>query len=276
MVPKVKPSPEIWAVINLTPDSFYAPSRIQADEITQIANKFLAEGADKLDIGAESSRPGSEPVSAQEEWARLEKALLELKKKWGKTFLQEKVSVDTYKAEVAQNALQLGVGCINDIQGGQDPDMFSVIARYGAEFVIMHMKGKPKTMQDNPTYGNVVEEVLEFLKTQSQKAIAAGISREKIIWDYGIGFGKTVEHNLKLLAHTELFLQHGYRLLVGISRKSFLGKLLDVPRPEDRKEASLVLQTYLALKNVSILRTHDVKACHEMRLLLQAVKLHEL
>ncbi|MCS6985190.1 MAG: dihydropteroate synthase [Leptospiraceae bacterium] len=273
---KEKLLPEIWGIINLSEDSFYPPSRTKTQDIIKVSEELLKEGADMLDLGAESTRPGSRPISWQEEIRKLKEALLHLRQYYGQEFLAQKVSVDTYKREVAAEVLSLGVRTINDIKAGRDRDMLQLVANAGAQIVLMHMQNEPYNMQDNPTYQDVVAEVMEFLDTQTRKALDIGVRAEKIIWDYGIGFGKTLEHNLKLLAATPRFLEKGFRLLVGVSRKSFLGKLLDIPEPEERREASLVVHTYLALKGVSILRTHDVRDAWQMRCVLKALMDHAI
>lgn len=262
-------------MLNLTPDSFYSGSRCTVAELPGIAANLLAAGADRLDIGAESSRPQAEDIGWQEEWRRLEPGLAVLRDMYGDNFLRSKVSVDTFRRETAQRALAMGVGCINDISGGADEEILRAVAQAQCEVVLMHMQGRPGTMQNDPRYADVVSEVREFLIQRTERALAAGILGENIIWDYGIGFGKTVEHNLRLLAATKEFLHSGYRLMVGVSRKSFLGKILDLPDPAQRGEATLIMHTWLAAQKVSILRTHDVANCVMIRRLLSAVEQYE-
>ncbi len=261
---------QIWAVLNLTPDSFYQGSIVSKEDFLHRASQFLEMGADVLDIGAESSRPFSKPISWEEEWNRLYAPLNDLKKILGKDDFFNKVSVDTYKPEITKKCLQMGVGIINDISGLKNNKMLDLISDFSARVVIMHSKGTPKNMQINPIYTDVVSEVLEFLHDRSKNAIQKGVLAKNIIWDYGIGFGKTVEHNLELLKNSYKFKRDGYSLMAGISRKSFIGKILGLTDTDQRGPASLILNTYLVLKQwVDILRVHDVKEIVQMRTLLK-------
>ncbi len=258
--------------MNLTPDSFYPGSRIDAGNFVARALQYLKDGAGVLDIGAESSRPGSDPVSAEDEWNRLHGPLISLKDHLGPERFKQVVSIDTYKGETAQKALEMGVGIINDISGGADEELLKAVAGYEAQLVLMHSKGSPKTMQDNPQYEDVVEEVLGFLNERSEKALSAGVKKENIIWDYGIGFGKTLEHNLALLNAGERFRANGFRLLAGVSRKSFIGKLLAIDDVERRKDPTMIIHTYLALRGVDILRVHDVAETAMIRKIVMAIE----
>ena len=259
----------IWSVLNLTPDSFHEASRVGANDIVASAQRHFDLGCDVLDIGAESSRPGADPVSWQEEWRRLEKPLKNLKAHFGDTILK-RLSVDTYKYEIIERCLDLGIAYINDISGGRNVKNFKAAAKFDCKYVIMHSYSDPKTMQSVFEYTDVVSEVKEHLRSQSEIAIRNGIKEENIIWDYGIGFGKSVEHNLALLKNTRKF--QNYPLLVGISRKSFLGKLLDLPRADERGHATNALHMYLALQGVEILRVHDTEQAAQIKKLLQALK----
>ena len=262
---------QIWGIINLSTDSFYTPSKIRSlEDLVLETKEYLSKGVNVIDIGAESTRPYSKPLYWEDEWHLLQPYLVLLKNKISKEDFSTKISIDTYKHEVATRCLEMGIGIINDVRGLESSDMIRAIANFNAKVVIMHSKGTPKTMQDNPTYGNILEEVLSFLQERTQQAIQAGILKENIIWDYGIGFGKTVEHNLTLLKNSFFFKKYNYPLLIGISRKSFLGKILGLEDPKDRGAASLVLHTYLAQqKQISIIRTHDIIETLQMRTLLQ-------
>ena len=260
---------QIWSVINLTPDSFYKGSRFRSSNFLSFAENSFEEGVDVLDIGAESSRPFSKRISADEEWLRLEGPLKELKKAVGDSCFSHRVSIDTCKPEIAERCLDLGIGIINDITGLESNKMTQLVSDYGARIVIMHSRGRPKTMQRNVRYQDVTSEIQIFLEKQTLKAIKKGIHPKNIIWDYGIGFGKEVHHNLKLLKDTRKFKGKGYPIMVGLSRKSFIGKILNLQDPEQREGASLVLHTYLALEGVDILRVHDVRETCQMRILLE-------
>lgn len=247
---------QIWAILNLTPDSFFSNSRVNEEDFVERAQIALEQGANVLDIGAESTRPGGEVLSVEQEWQRLEKPLQNLKKKWGSEKFFQTISIDTRNVQTAQQALALGVGIINDVSGGSQT-MFEAVASHNAQIVVMHSTSLPVNPQEQVQYNDVVEDVYQFLEAQSNLATRAGILPTNIIWDYGIGFGKNLEQNLKLLSSSKTFLNK-YRLLVGLSRKSFLHHLLDIPNPSERLLPSTIFSTYLALQGVDILRTHDV------------------
>lgn len=242
-------------IINITPNSFYEKSRCgSSDEVLTVAEKMVGEGADFLDLGAESSRPGSSPISEQEEMDRLLPMVSCLIKNFDLP-----ISIDTYKPKVAQESLQAGARIINDITGLQkNPEMANVVSRFGAGVVIMHMQGMPQTMQKNPSYTNVVSEVKDYLKESIKISQAAGIGSDQIAIDPGIGFGKTCKHNLEILGNLEKFVELDKPILLGVSRKSFIGEILALP-PEDRLEGSLAASVIGVEKGVSIIRTHDVK-----------------
>lgn len=263
---------QIWAAMNLTPDSFYPESRVNSREFVERALGFLADGADVLDIGAESSRPYSEPVSEEEEWHRLQMPLEALKAELGELEFKKKISIDTYKPAIARKALEMGAGYINDIQGAQEAGMLGAVSEFKPGYVIMHSQGKPKTMQDDPQYADIVSDVLSFLKDQTQKALNAGVLKENIIWDFGIGFGKTLEHNLMLLKNVSLFRKEGFPLMAGISRKSFMDKLLNIPDVALRRDPTMIMHTYLALQQVDILRVHDVSDTRMIRDIVNSLK----
>jgi dihydropteroate synthase len=241
-------------IINVSSDSFYEKC-LSTDEARVLAEKMVGEGADFLDIGAESSRPGSKPISDQEALDKLIPVISLLVKNY-----DVPVSVDTYKPVVAEEALKAGAKIINDITGLQKfPEMAEVIARFEAAVVLMHMQGTPLTMQNNPNYGNVLSEICEFLAVSIKIAEKAGLSPEQIAIDPGIGFGKTKKHNLEILRNLEIFLKFKKPVLLGVSRKSFIGDILNLP-PEERLEGSLAATVMGVVKGASIIRTHDVKA----------------
>ncbi len=215
---------------------------------------MAAEGADIIDIGGESSRPGSSPIPAKEEKKRILPVIEVLKQK--KDVL---ISIDTSKAEVAESALAAGADIINDISAGRfDPRMLPLAARSGAGLILMHMKGTPRTMQIAPHYDDVTSEVKAFLKDRLEAAESCGVSRENIILDPGIGFGKTLEHNLALLNNLGSLSELGRPLLIGVSRKSFIGKVLKLEAP-DRLEGTIAASVVSMLRGASLLRVHDIQ-----------------
>ncbi|MEO0088359.1 MAG: dihydropteroate synthase [candidate division WOR-3 bacterium] len=258
----------IMGILNLTPDSFYDGGRFRdVKEAVDYAVKMAAEGADIIDIGGESTRPGSEPIPLKEELNRILPVLKELKKR-----ISIPISVDTYKSEVARICLNEGCEIVNDISGLQfDKKMAEIIAQYNAYCVIMHIKGKPKTMQKRVHYKDVIQEIYDYLKERIAYAINKGIKREKIIIDPGIGFGKLLEHNLEIIRRLEEFKTLNQPILVGHSRKSFIGKILNYDKPQERLYGSLGCAVLLALKNVNILRVHDVKATREAIKVCEAI-----
>jgi dihydropteroate synthase len=243
----------IMGILNVTPDSFsdggtfFDPHRAIEQGLWMVD-----EGADFIDIGGESTRPGSDDVSADEELRRVLPVVKGLSEK-----IEIPISIDTRKSAVAQEALKAGASIVNDISGlTADPHMAGVVASANASLVIMHMKGNPKTMQANPTYSDVVVEISEFLLRQAKSAERAGINQ--VIIDPGIGFGKNLEHNLTIFRRLNEFTTLGYPLMVGPSRKSFIGALLDVP-VHDRVEGTAAAVAASVLGGASIVRVHDVK-----------------
>ncbi len=246
--------PAIMAVLNLTPDSFYRQSRNPGvDMALKATEQFVDEGADIIDIGAESSRPGAVPISVEEEAVRLNSVVKEIKKQFSIP-----VSVDTYKPEVAERVLDNGADIINDITGlARFPKMAGVVAKYNAGLILMHMKGTPQNMQDNPVYQDLFLEIKNFLSNAIQTAQQAGVEHQAIAVDPGIGFGKTLEQNLSLIAHLKKFKELGKAVVLGASRKSFIGKVLDLP-VEQRLEGSLVAAVFGMLQGADVIRVHDV------------------
>jgi dihydropteroate synthase len=244
----------VMGILNVTPDSFSdGGNYFNTNDAINYAVQMLNDGADIIDIGGESSRPGSLPVSAAEELRRILPVVEGLLQK----FPEAVISVDTTKSDVAKHMLKLGVSMINDISGlTADPEMIDVIAKFNAAVVIMHMQGTPNTMQQNPYYDNVIEEVYNFLYSQSQKAKCSGI--EKIFIDPGIGFGKGFEDNLNLITKLDKFNSLSYPVVIGLSRKSFIGKILDL-KVEDRETATTIFNALAINNGAKIIRTHSVK-----------------
>lgn len=250
--------PVIMGILNVTPDSFsdgglyYDPT-----EAMLRAERLVAEGADIIDIGGESTRPSAEPVMAEEQMRRILPIIRAVRQRFPGCFL----SVDTTHAIVAEAALTAGADMVNDVSAGlNDSEMLKIVAKRRVPVVLMHMKGTPKTMQENPSYMDVVQEVRKFLKNRIRKALAAGILREKIIIDPGIGFGKRKEDNLKLLAELERFVDLGYSVLLGTSRKRFMGAVCGETRPTELLGATIATTALGVAKGVKIFRVHDVLA----------------
>ncbi len=245
----------VMGVLNITPDSFSDGSRF-LDPVAALthARALLDQGADLIDLGAESTRPGSDPVRPEEQWQRLAPVLEPLARSPGVC-----VSVDTASAWVAERALAAGAKVVNDVSALADPAMAGVVAHAGAGLIVMHMRGAPRTMQSDPRYQDVGREVSAFLVERAGAAESAGVARAAIAVDPGIGFGKTLAHNLALLAGVGELAAHGYPVVIGASRKSFLGRLLDRP-VEDRLAGGLAVAAITAFAGARIVRTHDVAA----------------
>ena len=245
----------IMGILNITPDSFFDGGKyITPEAILSRIKEISAQGAHIIDIGGMSTRPGSKPVGLDEELSRVIWVVKHIKENFDIL-----VSVDTYRAEVAEQAVKAGADIINDISGHTfDKRMRKIIAQHGVSAVIMHIKGTPENMQDNPVYEDAVEEVYDFLYAASNKAMEAGIKREKIIIDPGIGFGKGLEHNISILRAIADLTSMGYPLLIGASRKSFIGSLLGNVPVEERLSGSLSAAVWAYLNGASILRVHDV------------------
>jgi len=245
----------IMGILNVTPDSFSDGGRfLSPDAAVKRALIMEKEGADIIDVGGESSRPGAEPVPVEEELRRVIPVLERLRGK-----LRIPISIDTTKAEVAEAALRAGASIVNDTSALRfDPAMASVVAEFGAGLVLMHMLGTPKTMQQAPHYEDVVREVRDFLAERALYAQSQGIPREAIAVDPGIGFGKTVEHNLELLRRLPELVEFGFPVLVGPSRKSFIGAILGLG-VEERLEGTLAACAVAVVRGADILRVHDVR-----------------
>lgn len=252
--------PQVMGILNITPDSFYSESRKNTEEeIAGRVNAILAEGGSIIDVGAYSSRPGADNISAEEEKDRLRGALQILRR----TAPEAVVSVDTFRADVARMCVEeYGVQIINDISGGQlDPQMFETVAALGVPYVLMHMKGNPQTMQQEPHYEDLLTEMLQYFGSKVQQLHELGV--KDIILDPGFGFAKTMDHNYELMNRLQDLSVLELPLLVGVSRKSMIYKLLD-GTPEGALNGTSVLNTLALLKGASILRVHDVKAAVEV------------
>jgi dihydropteroate synthase len=246
----------IMGVLNVTPDSFSDGGEFFAQEkAVEQGQRMAAEGAEIIDVGGESTRPGAEPVSTEEELARVLPVIAKLREN-----IPAFVSIDTTKVAVAREALAAGASIINDVTGGRgDAGMMTLAAEKKAALIIMHMQGRPQTMQTNPHYDDVVGEVADFFRQQYARALECGIDSMAIAFDPGIGFGKTVEHNLKLLANLPRLRVHDRPIVVGVSRKSSLGQMIGSAEMNDRLAPTIAFTALLRERGANVLRVHDVK-----------------
>jgi len=253
-------------VLNVTPDSFSDGGEfVNPDRAVERAAQMENEGADFIDVGGESTRPGADPISSEEEIRRVAPVIERLRRR-----ISIPISIDTYKPEVADAAMEAGAVILNDISGlTHDESMVRVAAKHKASVVVMHMLGTPRDMQEKPFYRNVVKEVTTFLRSQSDYALKNGVTQ--IIVDPGIGFGKTVEHNLQLIRGLDSLRELNYPVLVGPSRKSFIGKLLDLPVAQ-RLEGTAAAVTACILNGASIVRIHDVKEMKRVAIIADALR----
>ncbi len=250
-------SPKIMGIINVTPDSFYPDSRVVGN-VENIARKMITDGADILDIGGESTRPGAEPVPIDEELRRVIPAIRTIRK-----FSEIPISVDTYKSNVAYEAIKAGADIINDISGFNfDKEILNVAIEFNSPYILMHIKGTPKDMQKNPSYDDVVEEIYNYFSHKLEILRLKGV--KQIILDPGIGFGKRYEDNLEIIKNIEKFKEFELPILVGHSRKSFIGWLLNKNDPAERLTGTLAVTAYLTLKRVDVIRVHDIKENSEV------------
>jgi dihydropteroate synthase len=246
--------PLVMGIVNVTLDSFSDGGKcLDPREAVQHALRLHAEGADIIDIGGESTRPGAEPVCAEEELARVLPVIWKLAPE-----LKCAISVDTYKAEVAEAALEAGADIVNDVGGLRDPAMAGLVAKTGAGLVVMHMLGEPRTMQEDPAYEDVTQEIREFFRQSFARAISCGMSPEQIAFDPGIGFGKTAAHNLSLIKRMAELRVEDRPLVLGASRKGFVGKLTAAPEIADRLAGTLAVTALGRAAGVNIFRVHDV------------------
>jgi len=257
----------VMGVLNLTPDSFYDGGRYQTEkEILKRVEQMIREGSDIIDIGGESTRPGARKISPEEEIKRT----IPYVKKITRLF-KVPVSIDTYKVKVAKEAIEAGAEMVNDISGLRfDPNMAGVVSSNKVFLVIMHIKGTPRNMQDNPHYENLMDEIISYLKEGLKIADSAGINLKKVIVDPGIGFGKTVEHNLFILKNLRELRVLKRPILIGVSRKSFIGKVLNLPL-EERLPGSLAATCIGLVGGARIVRCHDVKETRQAVDLVEAI-----
>jgi dihydropteroate synthase len=263
------PDPVLVGVLNVTPDSFSDGGDFYdlAEAATHAAT-MLEEGAQIIDVGGESTRPGSEPVTPEEEVRRAVPVV--------KRILADRpdaiVSIDTYRAATAEAALEAGARVVNDVTALRgDPRMADAVAAARCPVILMHMLGQPKTMQRDPRYGDVVREVRDFLAGRAGHAVAAGVKEENIILDPGIGFGKTLEHNLALLHHLDSIVELGFPVLVGASRKSFIGRITGVEEAKDRVPGTVAANVIAYERGATFFRVHDVRANREALEVARAV-----
>ena len=252
--------PQVMGILNVTPDSFYAGSRMETEEaVRRRVKQIIAEGGSMIDVGAYSSRPGAADVSAEEEMERLRRGMRIVREEAPEI----PVSVDTFRADVAKMAVEeLGVDIINDISGGElDKEMFKTVAKLGVPYILMHMKGTPQTMQQAPHYEDLMKEVMLYFAEKVQQLRDLG--QKDIVLDPGYGFAKTIDHNYELLRHQEMLEVFELPLLVGVSRKSMIYRFLG-SSPEEALNGTTVLNTLALQKGANILRVHDVKEAVEV------------
>ncbi len=259
--------PRIMGILNFTPDSFSDSGQFyQLDKALIHVEKMLNAGADIIDIGGESTRPNAEEVSVEQELERVVPLVDAVRRRFDCW-----ISVDTSKSQVMVESATVGMDLINDIRALQEPQALETAVKLGLPVCLMHMQGQPRTMQNNPQYQNVVEEVLQFLQKRTALCIQAGIKAENIIWDVGFGFGKSVQHNYKLLQQLSRFTAQGYPVLAGLSRKSMIGAVLD-KSVEQRVVGSAAGALIAAMNGATILRVHDVDATADVLKVWQATQ----
>jgi dihydropteroate synthase len=267
MVLRLSERTHVMGIVNVTPDSFSDGGRFfDTEDALKQGISMAEEGADIIDIGGESTRPGAEPVDAAEEISRVVPVIAGLRER-----LDTPISVDTTKREVAAAALDAGADIVNDVSAGRfDPEMLPMVGARGVPVVLMHMLGEPRTMQQDPRYEDVTKEVKSFLEDRAHAAQAAGVARDKIVIDPGFGFGKTREHNLELLRNIRLFTELGYPVLAGTSRKSFIGATLDLPVAE-RLEGTAATVALAVAGGAAIVRVHDAGPMRRVASMVEAV-----
>jgi dihydropteroate synthase len=259
----------IMGILNVTPDSFSDRGRyFDKDKALAWGVRMVSEGADMIDVGGESTRPGSGRITAEEELKRVVPVIELLAK-----HINVPISIDTYKAQVAQAALEAGASMINDVSGLRfDSQMASVAARYDAPIVIMHIKGSPETMQLDTSYSDLITDVMDYLRQSSQLAIKAGVSEGRVILDPGIGFGKNYRQNLEILNKLSVFQTLGFPLLIGPSRKAFIGAILDDAPTLERLEGTIAATAIGIMNGAHIVRAHDVKSIAKAAKVADAIK----
>jgi dihydropteroate synthase len=246
----------VMGIVNVTPDSFSDGGMFDdAAQAVKHGLQLIADGADILDVGGESTRPGSDPVTTEEELGRVTPVIAGLHAEAPQT----PISVDTRHAVVARGAIDAGADIVNDVSAAADPDMLSIVRDAGVGLVLMHMRGEPKTMQEQPVYDDVVSEVRDFLASRIGAAVAAGVPRDRLCVDPGIGFGKDLGHNLALLREIDTFAELRVPVLVGVSRKGFIGQLTGVEDPTGRVDGTAGAVAWCAARGVDLVRVHDVR-----------------
>jgi dihydropteroate synthase len=263
------PGPVLVGILNVTPDSFSDGGEfLDPEPAAHHAATMLDEGAAIIDVGGESTRPGSDPVGQEEEVRRVIPVIERILA----VRPEAVISIDTYRAETTTAALEAGARVVNDVTALRaDPRMASVVAEAGCPVVLMHMKGEPKTMQEEPFYGDVVREVREFLAHRTEYAVAAGVRPENVIVDPGIGFGKNLEHNLALLRDLDAIVDLGFPVLLGASRKRFIGKITGVEEARERVFGTVATTVLAYQKGARYFRVHDVRANREALAIAEAV-----
>jgi dihydropteroate synthase len=261
--------PLVMGILNVTPDSFSDGARFhQKDAAIRQASKLVGEGADVLDVGGESTRPGAAAVSVQEELDRVVPVVEAIISETGVP-----ISVDTSKPEVMDEVVRKGVGMINDVRALREPGAIDAMARYpNVAICLMHMQGEPRTMQTNPEYNDVVSDVKDFLSDRIEACVTAGIDKTRLVLDPGFGFGKMLDHNLQLLKRMEEFQVLGCPVLAGISRKSMIGAVLNDAPVDQRLYGSLAAAVIAAMKGADIIRVHDVKPTADALKLVAAIQ----
>lgn len=260
--------PLVMGILNVTPDSFSDGGRFASvDDAVARAQAMIEQGVDLIDVGGESTRPGSLPVEPAEQIRRVVPVIETLRASG------VMISIDTTRADVGAAAIDAGAGLLNDVSGGTfDPAMMPLAAKRAVPIVLMHMLGTPLTMQDAPHYADVVSEVRTHLQSRASAAIDAGVPRHRVLLDVGIGFGKSLEHNLALLRHYDAFAALGHATLLGTSRKGFIGKLSGVQQPEDRVFGSVATAVWGVTHGASIVRVHDVAATVQALRVIDAIR----
>lgn len=259
----------VMGILNVTPDSFSDKGRFfDKDEAVEHGLGMARDGADIIDVGGESTRPGADDISIEEEISRVIPVIEGISKSAKVT-----ISIDTRKSNVAYEALECGASIVNDVSGLRyDPEMGAVVAKNGAGCIVMHMKGTPRDMQSKAVYENLIQEIIDSLKESIRIAGRAGVKEDKIIVDPGIGFGKTVEHNLEILNRLTEFKTLGRPICIGTSRKSFIGKVLGLDNPIDRLVGTIASSAIAIIKGADIIRVHDVKEAVQVARLADSIR----
>jgi dihydropteroate synthase len=262
----------VMGVVNVTADSFSDGGRfVDVDRAVEHARRLAAEGAEIIDIGGESTRPGAEPVDEAEEMRRVLPVIERLSTLNSQPSTSVVISIDTRKPAVARAALERGAAIVNDVTGLRDPAMREVVREFGAGAIAMHMQGEPQTMQHAPRYGDVTAEIREFFRQIFDASVACGIDPMCLAFDPGIGFGKTVAHNLALIRNLDSMRVGGRPLVLGVSRKSFIGKVLGSTAMEDRAWPTVALTSYGRVQGANVFRVHDVRENHHALRMTEAI-----